>query len=64
MSATTATNFHLTMTSQTRGKQCVQCAWRHSKPVRWKIDGKYLCSYHANKFWESHFVEDHAVVRF
>lgn len=54
----------LHLSSQIRGKQCVYCIRRHSKAVRWKIDGKYFCGKHADKFWEDHFIENHAVIRF
>lgn len=31
--------------------------------VRWKIDSGYYCHKHAEIFWETHFVEDHEVIR-
>lgn len=31
--------------------------------VRWRIDTKHYCHKHADEFWESHYVEDHQVLR-
>jgi hypothetical protein len=59
---TAASSLHLT--SQVRGKLCIHCLRHRPQPVRFKIDGKYYCVKHADKFWESHFVENHSVVRF
>jgi len=31
--------------------------------VRWKIDHGYYCHKHAEEFWDTHYVENHAVIR-
>lgn len=31
--------------------------------VRWKIDSRYYCVKHAEVFWETHYIEEHEVVR-
>lgn len=31
--------------------------------VRWRIDQGFFCHKHAEQFWETHFIEEHQVVR-
>jgi hypothetical protein len=66
MSTTTATNITdpLRVSTFVPARQCVCCVRRHSKPVRFKIDGKFYCARHADRFWSDHFVEEHTVLRF